>query len=88
MQAKKLKLNQTKEHAQRIFDSITTKGLHLIVYGHAHMECVDYIGDLLAINPGSISAPRNRSTRKSYAIITNKDNKIVEKTYEEIIRYL
>lgn len=81
-------LCKSKENAQRIFDSIINKDLNLIVYGHTHIECVDYIGDVLAINPGSISAPRNRSSRKSYAIITIKDNKIVEKTFEEIIRYL
>ncbi|MGL5591422.1 MAG: metallophosphoesterase family protein [Mycoplasmoidaceae bacterium] len=79
---------KSNENSKRIYKSIRNKGLNLIVYGHTHVEEVGYVKKTLIINPGSISSPRNSSNRKSYAIITIKDNKIVEKTFDEIIRYI
>ncbi|MGL5246167.1 MAG: metallophosphoesterase family protein [Mycoplasmoidaceae bacterium] len=79
---------KSNENSKRIYKSIKNKGLDLIVYGHTHVEDVDHVRKVLIINPGSISSPRNSSNRKSYAIITIRDNKIVEKTFEEIIRYI
>ena len=35
----------------------------VVVYGHTHRESIDYLGDMLCINPGSPTLPRNQSTR-------------------------
>lgn len=76
------------ENSKKVFKSIRNKGLDLIIYGHTHVECVHNIKNTLVINPGSITAPRNKSNKKSYAVITIKDNKIIEKSFDEIIRYI
>jgi len=36
---------------------------NVVVYGHTHRESIDYLDDILCINPGSPTLPRNQSTR-------------------------
>lgn len=36
---------------------------HVVVYGHTHLESIHHIDDLICINPGSPTLPRNQSLR-------------------------
>lgn len=56
-------------------------GCEIALYGHTHVGFADKIGDVLVINPGSLSKPRDNS-RGSYCLLEVKNNcvdyKIVE----------
>lgn len=39
------------------------------MYGHTHRPCLDVEKDLTALNPGSISYPRQDGHRPSYIIM-------------------
>jgi uncharacterized protein len=36
---------------------------HVVVFGHTHLEGLHHVGDVLYINPGSPTLPRNQSLR-------------------------
>lgn len=63
-------------------------GANIVLYGHTHVENYIKINDIILINPGSISLPRNKSNKKSYGIINIKNGQIVEKKLDEIVRYI
>ncbi|MGL4768639.1 MAG: metallophosphoesterase family protein [Mycoplasmoidaceae bacterium] len=58
----------------------------VIIYGHTHKEDVQLIDNILFINPGSISLPRNEYKNKTYAILYIENNMIVNKEYKDIIK--
>ena len=63
----------------------TVSYTHLIVmFGHTHRPIIDYHKDVIALNPGSLSYPRQEGKRPSY-IIMDLDKK-GEATFE--IEYL
>lgn len=47
-------------HMKRVFPGDAP---HVVVYGHTHWESIDYVDDVLCINPGSPTLPRNKSMR-------------------------
>lgn len=53
-----------------------SKGAHILSYGHSHIKELDSYGDLLVLNPGSISLPRDGSP--SYAILEKNTVSIYE----------
>jgi len=59
------------------------KGCTIALYGHTHVPEIDE-GDVVAINPGSLSQPRQFDRMASYAVLTVEDDGGVE--YE--IKYL
>lgn len=48
------------DHMGRVFDG---QSPDVVVYGHTHWESIDYVDDVLYVNPGSPTLPRNRSLR-------------------------
>ena len=44
------------------------------LYGHTHVPDVSYCKDVLVMNPGSISRPRQASGRPTYGIVTIGSN--------------
>jgi hypothetical protein len=38
-------------------------GFDVVVFGHTHLESVHRVGDMLCVNPGSPTLPRNQSLR-------------------------
>lgn len=50
----------------------------IVMYGHTHIPCMENRNGVLALNPGSISYPRQANRRKSYLImeIDNKTGKL------------
>ena len=45
------------------------KGVDIVFYGHTHRPVVDWDGDIIAVNPGSLSYPRQENRRPSYVIM-------------------
>lgn len=41
----------------------------IVMYGHTHRPLIDQSGDVIALNPGSISYPRQEGRRPSYIIM-------------------
>ena len=56
----------------------------IVMFGHTHRPLIDYSKDIIALNPGSISYPRQEGRRPSY-IVMDIDRKS-EAHFE--IRYL
>lgn len=45
------------------------RGVDIVMYGHSHKPVIDYDGDIVAINPGSLSYPRQEGRRPSYIVM-------------------
>lgn len=49
------------------------RGADIVVYGHTHKPVVDRDGRVIAVNPGSLSYPRQEGRRPSYVIMEVED---------------
>ena len=45
------------------------RGADIVLYGHTHRPVVDQSGGVIAVNPGSLSYPRQDGRRPSYVIM-------------------
>ena len=52
------------------------KGMDIVLYGHTHRPMIDKGGSVIAVNPGSISYPRQDGHRPSYAIMEVEEGKV------------
>lgn len=50
------------------------RGMDIVMFGHTHRPIVDYGKDVIAVNPGSISCPRQEGKQPSYIIMTVDSN--------------
>ncbi len=55
---------------------------NIAVFGHVHHPLVEKMGDLLVINPGSVSIPRK--SKASYAVITFSNHTDIKAEIKEI----
>lgn len=53
-------------------------GCDYVLYGHTHRPDIDDLGDVVAVNPGSLTYPRQADRRPSYIIAEVDDNGDVE----------
>ncbi len=63
------------------------EGYDCILFGHTHIPLMEYEGDTLIMNPGSISLPRN-SDYPTFAIIQIDDKACIHGTLEEFKKLL
>jgi len=49
------------------------KGVDIVMYGHTHKPVIEISSSLIALNPGSLSYPRQENRRPSYIIMTIDD---------------
>ena len=54
------------EHIKR---EAAARGADIVMYGHTHKPVIDRSGDVIAVNPGSLSYPRQEGHRPSYIIM-------------------
>lgn len=54
---------------ERLKREASDRGFDIVLYGHTHRPVVDAEGDVIAVNPGSLSYPRQEGHRPSYAIM-------------------
>ena len=45
------------------------RGMDIVMYGHTHRPILDTDGDVIAVNPGSLSYPRQEGRQPSYVIM-------------------
>ena len=45
------------------------QGMDIVMYGHTHRPVIDISKDVIAINPGSLSYPRQENKKPSYIIM-------------------
>ena len=50
------------------------RGMEVVLYGHTHRPVIDKEGGVIAINPGSISYPRQEGRIPSYCIMELDEN--------------
>lgn len=46
-----------------------SRGVEIVMFGHTHKPCIDIEEDLVALNPGSLSYPRQEGHKPSYALM-------------------
>lgn len=51
------------------------RGMDIVLYGHTHKPVVDREGGVIAVNPGSLSYPRQDGRKPSYVIMEAEDGK-------------
>ncbi len=54
---------------ERIIEEAKRRGCDVVMYGHTHKPCVIGDGTVTAINPGSLSYPRQEGRKPSYIIM-------------------
>lgn len=59
-------VSMSNEHIKR---EALIKGVDVVLYGHTHRPVVDKSGKVIAVNPGSLSYPRQEGRRPSYAVM-------------------
>lgn len=52
-----------------IKQAAVSRGADIVMYGHSHLPTVDIGTDIVAVNPGSLSLPRQPGRRPSYIIM-------------------
>ena len=57
---------------ERIKQEAKARGCDLVFYGHTHKPVIDKSEDLIAVNPGSVSYPRQEGRQPSYVIMQIK----------------
>ena len=62
--------------AQDVMYAAMEKGCDMAVFGHTHISEIQY-GEVLVMNPGSPSRPRDVQNIKTFGIITISDSKII-----------
>lgn len=51
------------------------RGANIVLYGHTHRPVVDREGSVIAVNPGSLSYPRQEGHKPSYVIMELREGK-------------
>lgn len=50
-------------------DEARSRGVDIVMYGHIHRPVVDYDNGVIAINPGSLTYPRQEGRKPTYIIM-------------------
>lgn len=58
------------------------RGADIVMYGHTHRPSLTYEGNLILLNPGSVTYPRQQGRRPSYMLMEIEEGKEVEITLE------
>lgn len=61
-----------------IKDEARSRGVDIVMYGHTHKPVIERDGDLLVINPGSLTYPRQEGRKPSYAVMTVDEDDNIE----------
>lgn len=54
---------------ERIKEEAIGRGVDVVMFGHSHRPLVDIDDEVIAINPGSLSYPRQENRRPSYIVM-------------------
>ncbi len=54
---------------ERIKDEAIGRGVDVVMFGHSHRPLIDIDDEVIAVNPGSLSYPRQENRRPSYVVM-------------------
>lgn len=54
---------------ERIKNEAKARGVQIVMFGHTHRPCIEQDEELFAVNPGSLSYPRQDGHRPTYGIM-------------------
>ncbi len=54
---------------ERLVEEAKTRGVDIVMYGHTHKPKLEIINNILVLNPGSISFPRQEGRKPSYMVM-------------------
>lgn len=54
---------------KRLKQAARERGIDIVMYGHTHRPDIDLDGDVIAINPGSLSYPRQMGRKGTYILM-------------------
>lgn len=54
---------------ERLIEEARGRGADIVMYGHTHRPIIEQLEDLVVLNPGSLSYPRQEGRRGSYIIM-------------------
>ena len=59
---------------KRLRQEAVARGVDIVMFGHTHKPYIDVGGDLMVINPGSLSYPRQDGRKPTYIIMETDVN--------------
>ncbi|MDD3416525.1 MAG: metallophosphoesterase [Lachnospiraceae bacterium] len=59
---------------ETIMEEARAKGVDVVIFGHTHKPLIEQRDGVIALNPGSISYPRQEGRRPSYIVINQDEN--------------
>ena len=65
-------------HTKRLKEAARSRQADIVVYGHTHRPDIDATEDVIAVNPGSLSYPRQEGRRGTYIIMEINENNDVK----------
>ena len=54
---------------ENLKEEAAVRGADIVLFGHTHRPVIDIDDDIIAVNPGSLSYPRQEGRQPSYAIM-------------------
>ncbi|MBP3352126.1 MAG: metallophosphoesterase [Lachnospiraceae bacterium] len=54
---------------ERIKQEAKARGVQIVMFGHTHRPCLEQEEDIIALNPGSLSYPRQDGHKPTYALM-------------------
>jgi len=60
---------------EMIKEDAKARGFQMVIYGHTHRPEIDVEEDMIALNPGSLSYPRQEGKEPSYIIMELEEGK-------------
>jgi len=57
------------ENTEKIRSAGRSRGVDIVMFGHAHMPFLEILPDITVLNPGSISYPRQKGRKSSFILM-------------------
>ncbi|MBR4086174.1 MAG: metallophosphoesterase [Lachnospiraceae bacterium] len=54
---------------ERIKQEAKARGVQIVIFGHTHRPCLEQDEEIIALNPGSLSYPRQDGHKPTYALM-------------------
>lgn len=58
---------------RRLKEAALARGADIVMYGHTHRPDIDLEGEVIVVNPGSLSYPRQQGRKATYVIMEIND---------------
>ena len=59
---------------ENLKEEAAVRGADIVLFGHTHRPVIDTEGEVIAVNPGSLSYPRQEGRKPSYAVMVLDEN--------------